>query len=346
MDVSHSETPRLRWILADGKLCNVSEFCNIPPKHRPEVYCPVCERQVTLKLGKKRVHHFAHRPEDICPSTKPETALHLNCKFHIYQQLQASRVLYTSTPCKRCGRSKPELWKENWDAVEVEYRIDSLRPDIALLQNGKVVGAIEIFVTHEVSAEKALRLQRQDVDWIEVYGHEGIYEEPDAWTTYEPLSTGQQYPKSAPWICPRCEKIQKREEYERNHRVEIFCARLVDLYFRSGKKYRHVFYVKHAFTNGEKSRIWIEDEKRRNIVEVRAPITEQSHIRLNEAFKRKHLALMQKADIMDDEMGWVRWLTGRKFVSRDFDNFPFRYDWDDDEKKWILQAHLKWKKLD
>ncbi len=66
---------------------------------RPDAYCPVCDCQVTLKLGQKNAHHFAHRPEDICSATQPETALHLNCKFHIYKQLITGTALSVSMSC-------------------------------------------------------------------------------------------------------------------------------------------------------------------------------------------------------------------------------------------------------
>ena len=339
------DLPRLRWVLVEGKLCEVSAFKDIAPKARPKVYCPVCERQVTLKLGQKKVHHFAHRPEDVCPSTNPETALHLNCKFHIYRQLQEAKTVYTVTSCDGCGKQKPIIWKRNWDTVEIEYNMNSIRPDIALLENGIVIGAIEIFVTHAVDSEKEQRLRSQQIDWIEIIGRERIYEEPNAWTVESPLSTYRQHPKPPSWICSDCQKRQEREEYKRNHPVEIFCARMIDLYFRTGKKYRHVFYVKHALSYGEKTRIWIENEKQEIIASEKAPITEQSQQRLNEAFKQKLSEIRRKAVIVDDEMQWTNWVEGKKFVARDFDRFPFRYIWNDKKKKWSFQSNLKWKKL-
>jgi|GEM_PF-6571287 len=345
MDRRLSETPRLRWVLVEGNLCEVSEFRDLPPKARPQTICPICEQQVTLKLGQKRAHHFAHRPEDICIATKPETAMHLNCKFHIYRQLQAARKLYISTSCRSCGNRKPMLWKQDWDAVEVEYKMNSLRPDIALLQNGKVIGAIEIFVTHAVDEEKVRRLQSQGVDWIEVYGGEAIYAEPNMWIADNPLDTRRQHPDPPSWLCPQCEKAHERREYERNHREEILFARMIDLYFGSGKKYRHVFYVKQKFTNGAKTRIWIEDGDRRILADERAPITEQSHAGLNAKFRQKHLEFKQRATVVDDEMSWTPWVQGRKFVLRDIDNFPFRYIWHEDKKEWVLQPQLRWKNL-
>lgn len=342
---SFPDTPRLRWVLVEGNLCEVSMFSDLSPQDRPDVFCPICERQVTLKLGKKRAHHFAHRPEDICASINPETALHLNCKFHIYRQLQAATEVYTSTSCGRCRKQKPLLWKQDWDAVEVEYKVDSLRPDIVLLQNNNPIGAIEIFVTHAVNDLKAQRLQNLGVDWVEVVGRENIYEEPNAWIATQPLNPYKQHPSPPSWVCPDCQQLQKKEDYRKNHYVEIFCAKMIDLYFKSGKKYRHVFYVKQAFSYGKKTRIWIENEDREIIANEKAPIMEQSEQRLNEAFRQKLLEFRRKAAIVDDNMGWVRWIPNQKFVARDIDNFPFRYVWNDKEKKWSLQSQLKWKKL-
>lgn len=345
MNTPFSEIPRLQWVLVEGKLCHVSEFRNLPPRARPEAHCPICERRVTLKLGQIRAHHFAHQPEDVCFASQPETALHLNCKFHIYRQLLTARKLDTTISCRGCGKQKQLLWKQDWDAVEVEYKMNSLRPDIALLQNGRVIGAIEILVTHSVGEQKALVLQALEVDWIEVDGCEAIYTEPDAWTAKAPLVTRRQYPKLAAWICSECEKVEAQEQFKRSNRVDILFARMIDLYFRSGKKYRQVFYVKRELTNGETTRIWIEDGDWRILADERAPINEQSQARLNTTFMRKYQALTEKAAIVDGEMSWVRWLPGRKFFVRDIDNFPFRYSWHENTREWVLQPGLRWKSL-
>ncbi|MCC6612679.1 MAG: hypothetical protein IT320_04315 [Anaerolineae bacterium] len=346
MDIS-SHIPRLHWVIVGGTLCDVSTFKELAPRDRPKAYCPVCEQPVTLKLGKQRVHHFAHRPEDVCSATEPETALHLNCKYHIYQQLQSAKEVYASISCRDCGTRKPMMWKQDWDTVEVEHKMDSLRPDIAILQDGKVIGAIEIFVTHAVNEEKVQQLQNQGIDWIEIRGAEEIYEEPGAWTIEKPLVPYRQHPSLPTWTCPNCQRIQDQEDRERRNRaeIEIMYARMIDFYYPSGKKYREVYYVKRAIKNGELKRIWIENEKRQIIATESALITKESRQRLNETFKQKLRGLEQKADIVDHEMDWTPWQPGRRFVARDINNFPFRYVWLEDLRQWVFRPHLTWKQL-
>lgn len=341
--------PRLRWVVVEGSLVDVSEFKDLPPKSRPAAYCPVCERPVTLKLGQKRTYHFAHQPEDVCVATNPETALHLNCKFHIYQQLKTSTCIYTETLCQRCGNANPIIWKKDWDRVEVEYRMNSIRPDIALLQNGQVIGAIEVFVSHRVDEEKAARFDALGVDWIELRGHESLYEEADAWTIDKPLNTFRRHPTPEKWLCPNCQKHQEQEEYQRNNRTDIQYGCIIDLYFNSGKKYRYAFYVKCRVSYDETVRLWIEDQDRKLIAQERTPITEESKKRLNATFQQFYQTLQARALIIDHVTGtgWRQWGEGTKFHYKDFDRYPFRYKWDPDEKTWITEQmdRFRWQKL-
>lgn len=120
---------RPKWVLVNGKLRDVSEFAHIQPRMRPVSSCPVCQRNVILKLGSVRTHHYAHRPEDICMASQPETALHINAKFHIYNQLLQAQKLYISEPCRAyCGRERIKLWLQEWDKVEVEYAVSFISP--------------------------------------------------------------------------------------------------------------------------------------------------------------------------------------------------------------------------
>lgn len=339
------EVPRLKWVLVDAQLHDVSEFSHLIPKSRPDVICPVCKRQVTMKLGRKKAHHYAHRPEDTCPTSNPETLIHLNCKFHIYEQLKQANEVYLSTSCQLCHKPKPFIWKQGWDKVEVEYTIDSIRPDVALIKSGEVIGAIEVYVTHAVDEIKAKRLELYQVDWIEISGHIGFYEGRDAWHPHQPLDPIKQEPKSPSWLCSECEKRQRVEEFKRNNPINILSARIIDLYYESGKKYRRTFYVKEARRNGEKTRLWIEDNQRKIIAIQYAPINRESEQRLNEAFKTLYIEMYQRAAKLDDEMPWTPWESGRKFVPWDFDNFPFRYRWREDKKQWKFQQELNWKKI-
>jgi hypothetical protein len=62
-------------------LTTVGSWKRLAPGKRPPSYCPVCLERVTLKLGSRNRHHYAHRPESACPAAGVEGALHLAAKL-------------------------------------------------------------------------------------------------------------------------------------------------------------------------------------------------------------------------------------------------------------------------
>ncbi|MCP4360881.1 MAG: hypothetical protein GY796_22970 [Chloroflexi bacterium] len=110
-----------RYVLVDSELRHVSEFAALLPRQRPESICPVCKQEITLKLGQEREHHYAHRPGTLCPTTRPETALHLNCKLYLAQQLRQVQAVNTLETCSICEeKQRTHGWIARWDEVIVE----------------------------------------------------------------------------------------------------------------------------------------------------------------------------------------------------------------------------------
>lgn len=87
--MSKPEQVEPKWVLVAGSLREVGELGHLAPGQRPEAVCPLCERQVTLKLGQQVRHHYEHLPDATCAATHWQTVLHLNTKFHFYKQLAA-----------------------------------------------------------------------------------------------------------------------------------------------------------------------------------------------------------------------------------------------------------------
>ena len=222
-----SEGAKLVYCVVDGQTRHVSEFAQLAPKDRPAALCPECSTRIVMKLGSsgRRAHHVAHKPESICIVAKPESALHLNSKIHVYQQLLQGRALYVSQACtgwtvpkrgiygggqRRCSSEgvRPYLWLENWDQVEMEKHIGSRKPDIVFYRNGAAVAAIEIFATHAVDEEKKADLKALGIPWLEVNAID-IYE-PDEFEFTEPWSISQplRHVNSDPpiplWTCDKC----------------------------------------------------------------------------------------------------------------------------------------------
>lgn len=299
----------------------------------------------------------------MCIATQPETALHLNTKFYIYKQLLQAQTVFVENGCiGHCGAVTRQVWLEKWDDIRVEYSTGSFRPDIALISKGQVIGAIEVLVSHAVSQQKEQYFENEKIAWVEVQATTTFYEGDEVWTPEKPLPFVQCHPPPEKWMCEQCiesqakarklkekqdkerkeqeERQRKRWEYEQKNYEVIHSAKMVDFYFKSGKKYREVYYVMKKVRSGEWIKAWIKTEKYQVIASEDGPITKESLKRLNEAV-RKHIAeyKVKGAIIVDEFMEWRRWEKGQKFVARDVGRFPFRYFWDN---KYWDGKQLKW----
>ena len=200
-----------RWVLVEGELRLVSDFAALASGQRPPALCPLCLLPVVLKLGQVKAHHYAHARESECAASQPETALHLNTKFHFYRQLQQAqkRELWIEEVCQGCKEARRRhLWARDWDAVAIEHSMTSARLDLALLLGSGVMGALEIFVTHAVDERKAAYLEEQSLPWLEIPAAPELYLEPTAWTMQAPLPALQL--PLPPWICPGCARSRAR----------------------------------------------------------------------------------------------------------------------------------------
>ncbi|KPL83055.1 competence protein CoiA family protein [Herpetosiphon geysericola] len=195
-----------QWVLVDETLHALADFAHLPPSKRPAAICPVCREPVLLKLGTKRTHHYAHYSGATCATTNPETALHLNTKCYLGTQLRDASALRIAIPCQnRCGAWSRRPWLQDWDTVAIEYRMDSFRPDIALIRQGKVVGAIEVVVTHPVHEDKQAYFAQEAVEWIEVAGNVRLYEGPIPWRPNASLLIIEGRGSPPRWMCTRCQ---------------------------------------------------------------------------------------------------------------------------------------------
>lgn len=331
-----------KWVLVEGELCEVSAFANLVLSKRPQATCPICQHLVILKLGPKRVHHYAHYPEISCSATHSETALHLNTKFYIYKQLISTDTIFSEQRCsEHCGLTRKLVWLKDWDEVNVEYSLSSFRPDIALKSSGQVIGAIEIAVTHNTDESKAQFFHNNNLPWIEVRGNTSIYEGEKVWKPDLPLPFSTYHPNAKTWTCDECHEKQKREkekrEYARHNYETIHAAKMVDFYFKSGKKYREVYFVMKQVRDDKWVGAWIKTEGNKIVAKVEAnPITESDLQQLNQSIKERADFERSKGTIVDQFMEWRLWEQGQKFVARDTERFPFRYLWDKKLKKWEL----------
>ncbi len=107
--------------------------------------CPFCSRNVILKKGKVREHHYAHEPDSYCEYGKGESQIHYKVKREIHQALK------DHPNCSKC---------------DIERVLKGVRPDVSLVINGYYV-ALEIQKS-DISVEQINRR-------LQVYSDLGIY---------------------------------------------------------------------------------------------------------------------------------------------------------------------------
>jgi hypothetical protein len=347
---------RLKWVILNGELRDVSDFAHLPANERPQVSCPVCSRPVTMKLGKQRVHHCAHQPGDECVANHPETALHLNMKFHLYRQLQQVGTLFAEQRCKHCNVTRQYAWAEGWDTVEVEYSLDRLRPDIALLANGEIIAAIEVFVTHAVDDDKAQYLNSKGIPWIEVFGQERFYSGETAWNGDQPLTFFRQQPEPERWICETCQERLKRqadeEEFRQKNYTGVICFRVVDFFYPDKKRYRDIYRVVERVKNDERVEVQLIRGDKKMVAKIIAskgrPIPKTFLEELHEKLKSQADQFCKNGGNWDSPMEWISGDLPEEYEMLDEYDFPPRYVWWPKEAKWFMpkaNRQIHWNRI-
>ena len=236
----------LAWVLVDGRPRCVSDFAALPSRQRPRPACPLCGRRLTLKLGRIRRHHAAHAPNDDCGATRPETALHIDTKFYLAEQLTSAmasdpmlviRRRCEGTPLETCDAMCDEPWAHGWDEVVVEAGIETerFRPDILLRKNGVPIAAIEVLVSHRVPDDKAAALEGAGLPWIEIRADPALLDGDTAWRASWalPIERVGRRGMTRTW---RCDAHARRSRRLRG-------ARVVDFYREGGIHFRSIYRV-------------------------------------------------------------------------------------------------------
>jgi hypothetical protein len=215
----------LQFVLVDGQYRHVSDFAHLPPKDRPQPKCPLCEEVGILKLGNIIVHHFAHQSGSRCVATTSETAIHLNSKIHLEKELYRGNKLFIRRKCDTCGYYNGDAFEliGGWDAIALEKKFGTLRPDITLLKEGQPIFAVEVCVNHPIDSSKASKLRSMGIAWIEVEGEPELYSGGSRWVAGKPLpylrisSNSSSFRLLEGW-CDYCNKVNRKsmlKEYQR-----------------------------------------------------------------------------------------------------------------------------------
>ncbi len=227
------------------RLSPVSAWAHLKPRSRPPSLCPVCLEPVTLKLGRRRRHHYAHAPESACRAATAEGALHLAAKLRLAHELRSGGArLALARLChrvpeersrERCPAPPVEEWPVVWDEIRVEQTLPSLRADVLLLRSGDPVLALEVCASHAVDADKARKYRSLGLPWIEVGAERVTPDGGVAWSRETPLPVrGDSALHPAVWRCPRHEALyQGYREHQRNG-IHRLAWRIVHLYRTDG----------------------------------------------------------------------------------------------------------------
>lgn len=166
-----------------------------------EYRCPACLAPLVVRAGEIRAHHLAHVASAGC---SPETALHDSAKRLIAEVVNdwlagRAQAPTIETDCAFCYESVPEPLLARFHDAVIERRLeDGLVADVAFVNAERVVGAVEIRVTHAVDEGKARQLS---VPWIELDA-EAVIAQPRAWA---PIARGGPQRKR-----PTCESCGQR----------------------------------------------------------------------------------------------------------------------------------------
>lgn len=143
-------------------------------------FCPYCHVPVIVRKGNIRVHHFAHKSNDVCSQ---ETAVHKIAKLLIQKRITNWKNNRAPSPqfyrhCQICNQKEPQPLPNKVEKADLEVLLpNGYIIDVALMSEEIPIAAIEIKVTHAVDNIKAssLSIPFVEIDGFEVLNHEHLY---------------------------------------------------------------------------------------------------------------------------------------------------------------------------
>lgn len=156
--MEHANDKILTYALdREGKLVHIE---SVPNGLDCGCVCPYCHTELIAKNnGQFRAKHFAHKG-DVCAAYY-ETALHLLAKKIIKEEKTVMLPPYKSLKAERI----------HFKEMEIEERKDtsSLQPDCVGITDEGIRIHIEIFVTHKVDERKKEKIEKNDINCVEIH---------------------------------------------------------------------------------------------------------------------------------------------------------------------------------
>lgn len=164
--------------LAFGELRGSGRMIDIKEAARGlacDCVCPSCGGRLVARKGSLRAWHFAHAPGQSVCADGPETALHRAAKEIVaeWRTLTLHARTISETLEDRFGvkrREEERLPAETFAVrdARIEAALAGLRPDLLLSGDDDRQLAVEIRVTHRVDEVKQRRLQRKQIQTVEL----------------------------------------------------------------------------------------------------------------------------------------------------------------------------------
>jgi competence protein CoiA len=133
----------------NGELFSLGDFPNRDLLRqnykKEEFYCPVCQQKVILKIGSKKIAHFAHQKDQSCMSDyyERESDYHLAGKLKLYEWLKKKGVKAALEPYLPEIRQRPDImFFHSNKKYAVEFQCSSIPEEIirkrseSYIQNG------------------------------------------------------------------------------------------------------------------------------------------------------------------------------------------------------------------
>lgn len=129
------------------------EYPKIASKNNNYI-CPECNKDVILKKGNIRIHHFAHKKsENPCTyyNNPGESQIHKDAKMAMKLLLESNTILYFYRNCPRCQKyEKINIEKGGFSEIEYKfiYNNNIKIADVAYLKDDNIKYIFEICYKH------------------------------------------------------------------------------------------------------------------------------------------------------------------------------------------------------
>ncbi|CUA79381.1 competence protein CoiA [Anoxybacillus suryakundensis] len=168
-------------LLKNGETCSLLDDWTVEQLHvlraTQSFFCPVCLKRVQLKIGKKRMSHFAH--ETTCTiETERETIAHLQGKQQLYEWLINEKIEAEVEKYLPHIRQRPDVFvMREKKMYAVEYQCSIIPSSLFVKRTNAYINAhiVPIWLLHSSHVQRrGLFFQLSSFSWLFFNSYEMI----------------------------------------------------------------------------------------------------------------------------------------------------------------------------